>query len=85
MSVPFEWAPAALSVDVVAAADTRAAAFTQGDRLLRVRDPVGFEEARAGRGAAVEDDAPARPGRASVHEGESSSGGSTARGHSARG
>ena len=40
---PFEWTPAALEIDVVAAADTPAAAFTREDRLLRLRDPIGFE------------------------------------------
>ena len=40
---PFEWAPAALEVGVVAAADTPAAAFTREDRLFRLRDPIGFE------------------------------------------
>lgn len=43
MCGPFEWAPAALEVDVVAAAHTPAAAFTREDRLLRLRDPIGFE------------------------------------------
>jgi hypothetical protein len=40
---PFEWAPAALEVDVIAAAASPATAFTREDRLLRLRDPIGFE------------------------------------------
>src|SRR4051794_6458559 len=43
MCGPFEWAPAALAVDVVAAAETPAAPFTRGERLFRLRDPIGFE------------------------------------------
>ena len=43
MRGPFEWAPAALEVDVVAAVDTPAAAFTNADRPFRLRDPIGFE------------------------------------------
>jgi hypothetical protein len=43
MCGPFEWAPAALEIDVVAAADTPAAAFTCEERLFRLRDPIGFE------------------------------------------
>jgi hypothetical protein len=40
---PFEWAPAALEVGVVAAADSPASAFTRDERLFRLRDPIGFE------------------------------------------
>src|SRR4051812_35989326 len=43
MCGPFEWAPAALEVDVVAAADTPAASLTRDERLFRLRDPIGFE------------------------------------------
>jgi hypothetical protein len=43
MCGPFEWAPAALEVDVVAAAESPAAALTREERLLRLRDPIGFE------------------------------------------
>jgi hypothetical protein len=43
MRGPFEWAPAALEMDVVAAAETPAGPFTNADRLFRLRDPVGFE------------------------------------------
>jgi hypothetical protein len=43
MCGPFEWRPAALQVDVVAASETPVAAFTQDNRLFRLRDPVGFE------------------------------------------
>jgi len=43
MCGPFEWTPAALEVDVVAAADTPAAPFTRGQRSFRLRDPIGFE------------------------------------------
>ena len=42
MCGPFEWTPAALEVDVVAAADTPAAAFTREERLFRLRDPIGL-------------------------------------------
>jgi len=43
MCGPFECTPAALEVDVVAAVDTAAAAFTREKRLFRMRDPIGFE------------------------------------------
>jgi hypothetical protein len=43
MCGPFEWAPAALDVDVVPAADTRAAAFARDDQLFQLRDQIGFE------------------------------------------
>ena len=43
MCGPFEWAPAALEVDVIAAAAAPRPALTREDRLFRLRDPIGFE------------------------------------------